>query len=76
MRASPAPASEASLAVTGPGVSMKEPFGHGSIRYAGRRWLLDAYGSLTWRLRAHLALRAIRPGITVGPLRASAGTAA
>src|SRR5919198_5607219 len=27
---------------TGPGVSMKEPYGHGSIRYTGRRWLLDA----------------------------------
>jgi hypothetical protein len=26
----------------GPGVSMKEPFGHGSIRRAGSRWLLDA----------------------------------
>jgi hypothetical protein len=37
----------------GPGVSMKEPFGHGSIRHVGQRWLLDAYGSLTWRLRAH-----------------------
>src|SRR5512133_799532 len=60
----------------GPGVSMKEPFGHGSIRHVGQRWLLDAYGSLTWRLRAHLVLRAVRPGITVGPLPASAGTAA
>jgi hypothetical protein len=59
----------------GPGVSMKEPFGHGSIQRVGQRWLLDAYGSLTWRLRAHLVLRAVRPGITVGPLPASAGTA-
>jgi hypothetical protein len=32
---------------TGPGVSMKEPFGHGSIRRAGSRWLLDAYGSMS-----------------------------
>src|SRR5919201_5124107 len=30
---------------TGTGVSMKEPFGHGSIRHAGSHWLLDAYGS-------------------------------
>jgi hypothetical protein len=60
----------------GPGVSMKEPFGHGSIRHRGSRWLLDAYGSLTSRLRAHLVLRATRPGVTVGPLPASAGSAA
>jgi hypothetical protein len=57
----------------GPGVSMKEPFGHGSIRHAGARWLLDAYGNLTWRLRAHLVLRAVRPGLTIGPLPASHG---
>jgi hypothetical protein len=31
---------------TGPGGSMKEPFGHGSIRRAGSHWLLDAYGSI------------------------------
>ena len=55
---------------------MKEPFGHGSIRHAGSRWLLDAYGSLTWKTRAHLVLRAVRPGVTVGPLPASAGRAA
>src|SRR6266536_2609682 len=60
----------------GPGVSMKEPFGHGSIRRAGSRWLLDAYGSLTWKTRAHLVLRAVRPGVTVGPLPASSGRAA
>jgi hypothetical protein len=60
----------------GPGVSMKEPFGHGSIRRAGSRWLLDASGSLTWKTRAHLVLRATRPGVTVGPLPASAGRAA
>src|ERR671930_2539058 len=60
----------------GPGVSMKEPFGHGSIRRAGSRWLLDASGSLTWKTRAHLVLRAIRPGVTVGPLPASADRAA
>src|SRR5918994_7924703 len=58
----------------GPGVSMKEPFGHGSIRRAGRRWLLDAYGSMTGS-RAQLALRAARPGIAVGPLPASGGRA-
>jgi hypothetical protein len=58
----------------GPGVSMKEPFGHGSIRHSGSRWLLDAYGS-TFRARAHLVLRAVRSGLTVGPLRASAGRA-
>src|SRR5919198_3734967 len=34
--------------------------GHGSIRRAGSRWLLDASGSLTWKTRAHLVLRAIR----------------
>jgi hypothetical protein len=55
---------------------MKEPFGHGSIRRRGSRWLLDACGSLTWRLRAHLVLRAVRPGVTVGPLPASGGRAA
>ena len=60
---------------TGPGVSMKEPFGHGSIRRAGSRWLLDAYGSMS-RSRAHLVLRAVRPGVTVGPLPASGGRAA
>jgi hypothetical protein len=60
---------------TGPGVSMKEPFGHGSIRRAGSRWLLDAVGNLTWRLRARLVLRAARPGVTVGPLPASHGRA-
>ena len=60
---------------TGPGVSMKEPFGHGSIRQAGGRWLLDAYGG-TSRSRAQLVLRAVRRGITVGPLPASAGRAA
>jgi hypothetical protein len=60
----------------GPGVSMKEPFGHGSIRRVGSRWLLDASGSLTWRLRAHLVLRTARPGITLGPLPASARSAA
>jgi hypothetical protein len=57
---------------TGPGVSMKEPFGHGSIRRAGSRWLLDAYGSMS-RSRAELVLRAARPGLTVGPLPASGG---
>jgi hypothetical protein len=56
-------------------VSMKEPFGHGSIRHAGSRWLLDAQGSLTWKTSAHLVLRAVRPGVTVGPLPASAGRA-
>ncbi len=60
---------------TGPGVSMKEPFGHGSIRRAGSRWLLDAYGSMT-KSRAHLVLRAARPGVTLGPLPASSGRAA
>jgi hypothetical protein len=60
---------------TGPGVSMKEPFGHGSIRRAGSHWLLDAYGSMT-NSRAHLVLRAARPGLTLGPLPASAGRAA
>jgi hypothetical protein len=59
----------------GPGVSMKEPFGHGSIRRNGSRWLLDAYGS-TNRSRAHLVLHGIRPGLTVGPLPASHGRAA
>jgi hypothetical protein len=58
----------------GPGMSMKEPFGHGTIRRAGQRWLLEAYGS-TSRSRARLALRAARPGITVGPLPASGGRA-
>jgi hypothetical protein len=57
---------------TGPGVSMTEPFGHGSIRRAGSRWLLDAYGSMS-RSRARLVLHAVRPGLTVGPLPASAG---
>jgi hypothetical protein len=57
---------------TGPGVSMKEPFGHGSIRRAGSRWLLDAYGSMS-KSRAQLELRAVRPGLTVGPLPASGG---
>jgi hypothetical protein len=57
---------------TGPGVSMKDPFGHGSIRRAGSRWLLDAYGSMS-RSRAHLVLHAVRPGLTVGPLPASGG---
>src|ERR687887_1942580 len=59
----------------GPGVSMKEPFGHGSIRRAGQRWLLEAFGSMS-RSRARLVLRAARPGGTVGPLPASAGRAA
>jgi hypothetical protein len=58
----------------GPGVTMKEPFGHGSIRHAGSRWLLDAYGSMSGS-RAHLVLRALRPGVTVGPLPASGGRA-
>jgi hypothetical protein len=57
---------------TGPGVSMKEPFGHGSIRRAGSRWLLDAYGSMT-ASRARLVLHAVHPGLTVGPLPASGG---
>jgi hypothetical protein len=57
---------------TGPGVSMKDPFGHGSIRRAGSRWLLDAYGSMS-RSSAHLVLHAARPGLTVGPLHASGG---
>jgi hypothetical protein len=60
---------------TGPGVSMKEPFGHGSIRRAGSRWFLDAYGSMS-RSRARLVLRAARPGLTVGPLPASRGRSA
>ena len=60
---------------SGPGVSMKEPFGHGSIRHVGSRWLLDAYGS-TNASRAHLVLRALRRGLTVGPLPASDGRAA
>jgi hypothetical protein len=59
----------------GPGVSMKEPFGHGSIRRAGSRWFLDAYGSMS-RSRAQLVLRAARPGLTVGPLPASRGRSA
>ena len=59
----------------GPGVSMKEPFGRGSIRRAGQRWLLDAYGS-TNKSRAQLVLRAARPGVTIGPLPASRGRAA
>jgi hypothetical protein len=59
----------------GPGVSMEEPFGHGSIRRAGQRWLLDAYGSMSGS-RAQLILRAARPGVTVGPLPASGGRAA
>jgi hypothetical protein len=59
----------------GPGVSMKEPFGHGSIRHSGSRWLLDASGVLTWRLGAHLVLRSARPGMTVGPLPSSGGHA-
>ena len=58
----------------GPGVSMKEPFGHGSIRRVGSRWVLDAYGA-TSRSHAQLVLRAARPGLTAGPLRASAGRA-
>ncbi len=58
----------------GAGVSMKEPFGHGSIRRDGQHWLLDAYGSMS-SSRAHLVLRAIRSGVTVGPLPASAGRA-
>src|ERR671922_2885752 len=45
----------------GPGVSMKEPFGHGSIRRVGSRWGLDAYGA-TSRSHAQLVLRAARPG--------------
>src|ERR671935_1022116 len=60
---------------SGPGVSMKEPFGRGSIRRVGSRWVLDAYGA-TYRSRAQLVLRAARPGLTVGPLRTSAGRAA
>jgi hypothetical protein len=59
----------------GPGVSMKEPFGHGSIRRAGSRWLLDAYGSMS-RSRAQLVLRAVRPGLTLGPLPTSGGRSA
>jgi hypothetical protein len=59
---------------TGPGVSMKEPFGRGSIWHAGSHWFLDAYGS-TYKARAHLVLRAVRPGLTVGPLRTSDGRA-
>jgi hypothetical protein len=59
---------------SGPGVSMKDPFGHGSIWHAGSRWFLDAYGS-TYKARAHLVLRAVRPGLTVGPLRTSDGRA-
>jgi hypothetical protein len=59
----------------GPGVSMQEPSGHGSIRRAGSRWLLDAYGS-TSRSRAQLVLHAVRPGLTVGPLPASRGRSA
>jgi hypothetical protein len=60
---------------TGPGVSMKEPFGHGSIRRAGSRWLLDAYGSMS-RSRAKLVLHSVRPGLTIGPLPASGGRSA
>jgi hypothetical protein len=59
----------------GAGVSMKEPFGHGSIRRAGSRWLLDAFGS-TSRSRAHLVLHSVRPGLTIGPLPASHGRSA
>jgi hypothetical protein len=59
----------------GPGVSMKEPFGHGSIRRVGSRWLLDAYGSMS-RSRAQLVLHSVRPGMTVGPLPASGGRSA
>jgi hypothetical protein len=58
----------------GAGVSMKEPFGHGSLRRSGSRWLLDAYGSMT-KSRAHLVLRAVRPEVTVGPLPAAGGRA-
>ena len=54
---------------------MKEPFGHGSTRRSGSRWLLDAYGS-TSRSRARLVLHAVRPGLTVGPLPASRGRSA
>jgi hypothetical protein len=60
---------------TVPGVSMKEPFWHGSIRRAGSRWLLDAYGSIS-RSRANLVLHAVRPGLTVGPPPASGGRSA
>lgn len=60
---------------TGPGVSMKDPFGHGSIRRAGSRWLLTAYGSMSGS-RAQLVLHAVRPGLTVGPLPASSGRSA
>ena len=60
---------------TGPGVSMKEPFGHGAIRRAGSRWLLDAYGSMS-RSRAKLVLHSVRPGLTIGPLPASGGRSA
>jgi hypothetical protein len=60
---------------SGAGVRMQEPFGHGSIRRAGQRWLLDAYGSMS-NSSAHLVLRVARPGVTVGPLPASGGRAA
>jgi hypothetical protein len=62
----------------GPGVSMKEPFGHGSIR-AGSHWTVagcsTAYGSMT-NSRAHLVLPCGSAGINAGPLPASAGRAA
>src|ERR671922_2772416 len=44
---------------TGPGVSMKEPFGHGSIRHTPSGWRLDAYGPMV-RSRAHLVLHGVR----------------
>ena len=59
---------------TGPGVSMKEPFGHGSIRHTLSGWRLDAYGPMV-RSRAHLVLHGVRAGVTAGPLPASGGRA-
>jgi len=61
---------------TGPGVSMKEPHGSGSIRRVGQRWLLDASGGSLNKSRTQLVLRSTRPGITMGPLPASGRRAA
>src|ERR687887_2669804 len=59
---------------TGPGVSMKEPFGHGSIRHTPSGWRLDAYGPMV-KSRAHLLLHGVSAGVTAGPLPASGGRA-
>jgi hypothetical protein len=51
---------------------MKEPFGDGSIRRTGERWLLDAV-RVDEQSRGQLVLHSVRPALTIGPLPSPRG---